>query len=158
MLSGATCLDLFAGSGVLGIEAASIGARKSYSLNSILRPPAFSQVNRTLSWQICTLESADARSFLSLRSRLTSFSWTLRLQIPRLETAVTTICERGLLSQWLYLEFDQQQENAVRQLLQTNGLSLQNLPRPEPPEAGFFRPNNKATFEPCADCRCLGQR
>ena len=26
MLSGATCLDLFAGSGVLGIEAASIGA------------------------------------------------------------------------------------------------------------------------------------
>ena len=128
MLSGATCLDLFAGSGVLGIEAASIGASQVVLVeqHSEIAKHLAKSIKALSLEEICTLESADARSYLG---RCRSPFDVIFVDPPfadtaLLETAVTIICERSLLSQWLYLEFDQQQENAVRQLLQTNGLSL----------------------------------
>lgn len=128
MLSGATCLDLFAGSGVLGIEAASIGASQVVLVEQHTETAKhLAKSIETLSLgNVCTLESVDARSFLgSCHSPFdVIFVDPPFADTALLETAVTTICERGLLSQWLYLEFDQQQEYAVSELLQRHGLSL----------------------------------
>jgi 16S rRNA G966 N2-methylase RsmD len=75
---------------------------------------------------ICSLEIADARSFLG---RCHSSFDVIFVDPPfadngLLETAVTAICELRLMSQWLYLEFDQQQEATVNALLLRHGLSL----------------------------------
>ena len=65
MLSGATCLDLFAGSGVLGIEAASIGASQVVLVEQHTETAKhLAKSIETLSLgNVCTLESVDARSF-----------------------------------------------------------------------------------------------
>lgn len=128
MLPDATCLDLFAGSGVLGMEAASVGAAQVVLVEQHIETAKhLAQSIETLNLRdTCTLEIADARSFLM---RCHSPFDVIFVDPPfadteLLETTVTTICESRLLGQWLYLEFDQQQETAVNTVLQTNGLSL----------------------------------
>ena len=128
MLPDATCLDLFAGSGVLGMEAASVGAAQVVLVEQHAETAKhLAQSIETLNLRdTCTLEIADARSFLK---RCHSPFDVIFVDPPfadtgLMETAVTSICESRLLGQWLYLEFDQQQEIAVNRLLQTHGLSL----------------------------------
>lgn len=128
MLPGATCLDLFAGSGVLGMEAASVGAGEVVLVEQHAETAKhLAQSIEILKLRdICILQITDARSFLK---RCHSPFDVIFVDPPfadteLLETAVTSICESGLLGQWLYLEFDQQQETAVNRLLQTRGLCL----------------------------------
>lgn len=128
ILPGATCLDLFAGSGVLGMEAASVGAGEVVLVEQHAETAKhLAQSIEILKLRdICILQITDARSFLK---RCHSPFDVIFVDPPfadteLLETAVTSICESGLLGQWLYLEFDQQQETAVNRLLQTRGLCL----------------------------------
>ena len=128
MLQDATCLDLFAGSGVLGMEAASIGAGHVVLVEQHAETAKhLAQSIDTLNLgNICTLKAADARSFLE---RCEAPFDVIFVDPPfadtgLLEAAVNSICEGGLLGQWLYLEFDQQQEAAVNALLLKHGLSL----------------------------------
>lgn len=127
-LPDATCLDLFAGSGVLGIEAASVGARHVVLVEQHAETAKhLARSIETLNLgDICSLEFADARSFLE---RCEAPFDVIFLDPPfaetgLLETAVNSICERRLLGQWLYLEFDQQQEAAVNALLLRYDLRL----------------------------------
>ncbi len=65
-LAGATCLDLFAGTGVLGIEAASRGARRVIAVD---RDPSVVRALQGLTTRLCASEigivRADALAFLA---------------------------------------------------------------------------------------------
>lgn len=127
-LPDATCLDLFAGSGVLGMEAASVGAAQVVLVEQHAETAKHlaHSIDTLDLGDICSLEIADARSFLG---RCHSSFDVIFVDPPfadngLLETAVTAICESRLMSQWLYLEFDQQQEATVNALMLRHSLSL----------------------------------
>ena len=113
---------------MLGIEAASVGARHVVLVEQ--HAETAKHLARSIETlhlgDICSLEFADARSFLE---RCEAPFDVIFLDPPfaetgLLETAVNSICERRLLDQWLYLEFDQQQEAAVNALLLRYDLRL----------------------------------
>ena len=127
-LARARVLDLFAGTGALGMEAASVGAAQVVLVEQHAETAKHlaHSIDTLDLGDICSLEIADARSFLG---RCHSSFDVIFVDPPfadngLLETAVTAICESRLMSQWLYLEFDQQQEATVNALLLRHGLSL----------------------------------
>lgn len=119
----ARCLDLFAGSGVLGIEAASIGASDVVLIEN--QPQTARHLATsidTLGLQdICTLHTTDACNYLAQCSQPFDIVFVDPpfAATALLEQAISLICQRALVRQQLYLEFDQQQEPAVTALLST---------------------------------------
>ncbi len=129
MLVGANCLDLFAGSGVIGFEAASIGASQVTFVEK--HPDAAAHLGASIAGlevsERCQLWTGDARDFLG---DCTNPFDVIFLDPPfaqpqLLESAITAICERSLLNHYLYLEFDQQQEPAIKTLLAAHHLSVE---------------------------------
>lgn len=126
MLTDSTCLDLFAGSGVLGIEAASIGARQVVLLEqdrSTANHLSASLVNLGLA-DICTLWTGDACAWLQRCEE--SFD-IIFVDPPFADTdllkkAIRLIATRNLARQWIYIEFNQQQEEAMATLLAAHHL------------------------------------
>ena len=101
-LPDATCLDLFAGSGVLGMEAASVGAAQVVLVEQHAETAKHlaHSIDTLDLGDICSLEIADARSFLG---RCHSSFDVIFVDPPfadngLLETAVTAICESRLIS------------------------------------------------------------
>jgi 16S rRNA (guanine966-N2)-methyltransferase len=125
-LPDARCLDLFAGSGVLGLEAASIGAGEVVFVEN--HGAAAKHIETALeSFHLstrCSLHSGDALSFLS--KPLAPFDFVFIdppfANTQLLTNAVTLLVERNLVQQAMYLEFEQQQEAAVEALMQRRGL------------------------------------
>ena len=138
MLRNASCLDLFAGSGVLGIEALSIGAREVTLVEQ--NPIAAKHLEATISSlalrEMCLLNVGDARHYL--RKRTEPFDVIFIdppfAQAKLLEEVVSLICERALFNEFIYLEFNQQQEAEVAALLDAH-----NLPLTKSTQAGTTR-------------------
>lgn len=123
----ARCLDLFAGSGVLGIEAASIGAREVVLVENQPQTAKYlaASIDSLGLQDICTLHTTGASAYLAQCSQPFDIVF---LDPPfaataLLEQAIALVCQRGLVRQHIYLEFDQQQESAVAALLSTFELS-----------------------------------
>ena len=125
-LTDTRCLDLFAGSGVLGLEAASIGAGEIVFVENNGR--AAKHIDAALeSFGLsarCSLHNGDALSFLGMP--LEPFDFVF-IDPPFADTqlltsAVTQLVERNLVQQAVYLEFDQQQESVVEALMQQHRL------------------------------------
>tara|TARA_B100001093_G_scaffold259391_1_gene247970 strand:- start:1000 stop:1599 length:600 start_codon:yes stop_codon:yes gene_type:complete len=125
-LTDARCLDLFAGSGVLGLEAASIGAGEVVFVENHGR--AAKHIDAALeSFDLstrCSLHNGDALSFLD--TPLEPFDFVF-IDPPFADTqlltnAVTQLVERNLVQQAVYLEFEQQQEAVVEALMQQHRL------------------------------------
>ena len=126
ILTDARCLDLFAGSGVLGLEAASIGAGEVVFVENHVR--AAKHIDAALeSFDLsarCSLHNGDALSFLG--TPLEPFDFVF-IDPPFADTqlltnAVTQLVERNLVQQAVYLEFEQQQEAVVEALMQQHRL------------------------------------
>jgi 16S rRNA (guanine966-N2)-methyltransferase len=126
MLPDAKCLDLFAGSGALGIEAASNGA------SHVTFVEQQRQVAGCLKSSLEKLDMLD-QSTLTVGDGLTvlrqcSEPFDVIFVDPPfaanelLEQTLQLITERKLLGQWLYLEHDQTQQASVEALL--TGLEL----------------------------------
>ena len=127
-LPDARCLDLFAGSGVLGLEAASIGASEVVFVENhgaAAKHIAAALESFHLSTR-CSLHSGDALSFLSRPLPLAPFDFVFIdppfANTQLLTNAVTLLVEQDLVQQAMYLEFEQQQEAAVEALMQQHGL------------------------------------
>jgi len=128
MLRETKCLDLFAGSGALGIEAASNGAEHV----------AFVEQQRQVSDCLKrSLEKLDLQNQTSLTVgdgitflRQSSEPFDVIFVDPPfaanelLAQALGLIVERKLLGQWLYLEHDQIQQTSVCALLAALELSV----------------------------------
>jgi 16S rRNA (guanine966-N2)-methyltransferase len=128
MLPEAKCLDLFAGSGALGIEAASNGA--SY----VTFVEQQRQVADCLKSSLEKLDLQD-QSTLTVGDGITvlgQFSEPFDVIFvdppfaanELLKQTLELIVERGLLGQWLYLEHDQTQQTSVEALLTDLKLSI----------------------------------
>lgn len=126
MLPETTCLDLFAGSGALGMEAASNGA------SHVTFVEQQRQVADCLRSSLKTLDLLD-QSTLTVGDGLTVLGQSsepfdvIFVDPPfaaneLLEQTLELIAERKLLGQWLYLEHDQTQKASVEALL--TGLEL----------------------------------
>ena len=125
-LTDARCLDLFAGSGVLGIEAASIGAGEVVFVEN--HGGAAKHIGAALERfdlsARCSLHNGDALSFLG--TPLEPFDFVF-VDPPFADTqlltnAVTQLVERNLVQQAVYLEFDQRQRAVVEALMQQHRL------------------------------------
>jgi len=123
------CLDLFAGSGALGIEAASNGAsqvtfvEQHQQVGNCLR----SSLENLELQRHTTLVVGDALAYLHQCNE--PFD-VIFVDPPfaaneLLEQALRLVVEQKLLGQWLYLEHDQVQQTSVNALLATLGLSAQ---------------------------------
>lgn len=109
-LPGARCLDLFAGSGALGFEAASRGAAQVDMLEHSSRVARQLQENRQLlDCQAVTVHCTDALSWLTQEGRPYDI---LFLDPPFADDLLSACCERLELGGWLgrecriYLEWD----------------------------------------------------
>jgi len=109
-LPGARCLDLFAGSGALGFEAASRGAAQVDMLERSSRVARQLQENRQLlDCQAVTVHCIDALSWLTQEGRPYDI---LFLDPPFADDLLSACCERLELGGWLgrecriYLEWD----------------------------------------------------
>ena len=125
-LNNARCLDLFAGSGVLGIEAVSIGAQEAVFVDN--NPAAADHIKVALETfdlsSRCILHEGDALNFLHGCEEPFDFVF---IDPPFADTqlltnAVTQLVERNLVQQAVYLEFEQQQEAVVEALMQQHRL------------------------------------
>ena len=109
-LPGARCLDLFAGSGVLGFEAASRGAAEVLLIDSSVRVNDQLQANRQqLGLNNLQIEQADALRWLEREASCWDIVF---LDPPFADTLLTGVCRRLEEGGWLapqariYLEWD----------------------------------------------------
>lgn len=128
MLAETLCLDLFAGTGALGIEASSNGAGHVTFVEQ--HPLVANSLKHTLHQlglqDNTTLEIDHAPAFLQ---RTNEPFDVIFLDPPfaaneLLEQSVTLIAEKKLLGQWLYLEHDQTQQASVETLIAGLGLAV----------------------------------
>ncbi len=98
-IEGSQCLDLFAGSGALGIEAASRGAKKVVLVekNRLLAQTLIEQIAVLDTPKIQVIQT-DAESFL--RQPTTAFDIVF-LDPPFQETLLTTCCQQLEQKNWL---------------------------------------------------------
>ncbi len=144
-LNNARCLDLFAGSGVLGIEAVSIGAQEAVFVEN--NPAAADHIKAALeTFELssrCTLHEGDALNFLHSCEQPFDFVFVdppfTRTQL--LSHAVTQLVERNLVQQAIYLEFEPQQETTIATLMKQHSLEQLKSAKAGNTRAWLIAPN-----------------
>ena len=144
-LNNARCLDLFAGSGVLGIEAVSIGAQAAVFVEN--NPTAAEHIKVALeTFELssrCILHEGDALNFLRSCEEPFDFAFVDPpfAQTQLLGHAVTQLVERNLVQQAIYLEFEPQQEATVAALMKQYSLEQLTSTKAGKTRAWLIAPN-----------------
>ena len=144
-LNNARCLDLFAGSGVLGIEAVSIGAQAAVFVEN--NPTAAEHIKVALeTFELssrCILHEGDALNFLNSCEEPFDFAFVDPpfAQTQLLGHAVTQLVERNLVQQAIYLEFEPQQEATVAALMKQHSLEQLTSTKAGKTRAWLIAPN-----------------
>ena len=144
-LNNARCLDLFAGSGVLGIEAVSIGAQAAVFVEN--NPTAAEHIKVALeTFELssrCVLHEGDALNFLNSCEEPFDFAFVDPpfAQTQLLGHAVTQLVERNLVQQAIYLEFEPQQEATVAALMKQHSLEQLTSTKAGKTRAWLIAPN-----------------
>ena len=144
-LNNARCLDLFAGSGVLGIEAVSIGAQEAVFVEN--NPAAAEHIKVALeTFELssrCVLHEGDALNFLHSCEEPFDFAFVDPpfAQTQLLGHAVTQLVERNLVQQAIYLEFEPQQEATVAALMKQHSLEQLKSTKAGKTRAWLIAPN-----------------
>ena len=144
-LNNARCLDLFAGSGVLGIEAVSIGAQEAVFVEN--NPAAAEHIKVALeTFELssrCILHKGDALNFLQSCEEPFDFVFVDPpfAQTQLLSHAVTQLVERNLVQQAIYLEFEPQQEATVATLMKQHSLEQLKFTKAGNTRAWLIAPN-----------------
>ena len=144
-LNNARCLDLFAGSGVLGIEAVSIGAQAAVFVEN--NPTAAEHIKVALeTFELssrCVLHEGDALNFLNSCEEPFDFAFVDPpfAQTQLLGHAVTQLVERNLVQQAIYLEFEPQQEATVAALMKQHSLEQLKFTKAGKTRAWLIAPN-----------------
>ena len=144
-LNNARCLDLFAGSGVLGIEAVSIGAQEAVFVDN--NPAAADHIKAALETfdlsSRCILHEGDALNFLRGCEEPFDFVFVDPpfAQTQLLSHAVTQLVERNLVQQAIYLEFEPQQEATVATLMKQHSLEQLKSTKAGNTRAWLIAPN-----------------
>lgn len=144
-LNNARCLDLFAGSGVLGIEAVSIGAQAAVFVEN--NPTAAEHIKVALeTFELssrCILHEGDALNFLHSCEEPFDFAFVDPpfAQTQLLGHAVTQLVERNLVQQAIYLEFEPQQEATVAALMKQHSLEQLTSTKAGKTRAWLIAPN-----------------
>ena len=144
-LNNARCLDLFAGSGVLGIEAVSIGAQAAVFVEN--NPAAAEHIKVALeTFELssrCVLHEGDALNFLNSCEEPFDFAFVDPpfAQTQLLGHAVTQLVERNLVQQAIFLEFEPQQEATVAALMKQHSLEQLKSTKAGKTRAWLIAPN-----------------
>ena len=144
-LNNARCLDLFAGSGVLGIEAVSIGAQAAVFVEN--NPTAAEHIKVALeTFELssrCILHEGDALNFLHSCEEPFDFAFVDPpfAQTQLLSHAVTQLVERNLVQQAIYLEFEPQQEATAATLMKQHSLEQLKFTKAGNTRAWLIAPN-----------------